>query len=312
MIIEELKNQKIYRIGNVEVGGAIGENPCLLIGSIFYWSHKIVEDAKRGAFNKAKAEELINLQDYLAEKTGLNCAYDVVAQTPKAMENYIDFVASHTDHPIVIDAVPEKVRLHGAQYSIDSGLEDRIIYNSIAPWTKDSEINALRDMGLEYGIIFTSDIRAEKAKSLTIEEKIESLKNLIRQSSKAGIENPLVDVQSLSIGDLGSAGKTCYVVKKKYGYPAGCGTGNGTTVWTEPKKWSQKAINGVYAAVNSIMSILYSDFLFFGPIEKAEWVFPAVSVAEIIKTDLTGKMPKSDSHPAMRFFPEIISDGGLE
>jgi|Deesub1362A_J573_1020465.scaffolds.fasta_scaffold02104_3 tetrahydromethanopterin S-methyltransferase subunit H len=306
MIIEELKNQKIYRIGNIEIGGVIGENPCLLIGSIFYWSHKIVEDAKKGVFNKVKAEELINLQDSLAERTGLNCAYDVVAQTPKAMENYIDFVASYTEYPIIIDAVPEKVRLHGAQYSIDSGLDDRTIYNSIAPWTKDTEIDALRDIGLQYAILFTSDIRAEKAMSLTVDEKMESLKNLITQSSKAGIENLLVDVQSISIGDLGSAGKTCLEVKKKYGYPAGCGTGNGVTVWTEPKKWSREAINGVYAAANSIMSVLYSDFLFFGPIEKAKWVFPAVAVAEIIKTDLTGQIPNSSSHPAMKFFPEII------
>lgn len=304
--LKKLQNQKRYKISGVEIGGEFGENPCLLIGSIFYWSHKIVEDPKKGIFDKQKAEELINYQDTLADSTGLQCAYDIVAQSPEAIEKYIDFVASHTENPLIIDAVAEKVRVHGAAHSKEVGLVNRTIYNSIAPWTKSSELERLRESGIKHAIIFTSDINPNKVRKLTVDDKLKILENLLEYSNAAGIEFPLIDVLSLSISDMGSASKTCFLVKCKYGYPSGCGSGNGNTVWQVPKKWSKDAINYVYSASNAILTILYNDFLLYGPIEKAEYVFPACAVAEIIKPDLIKQVPANQRHPALKFFPEMF------
>jgi len=305
-MLSKLDNQKSYKIGNVEIGGNIGENPCLLIGSIFYWSHKIVEDPKKGVFNSKEAEELINIQDSLSDETGVNCAYDVVAQTAEAMERFIDFVSAHTENPIIIDAVPEKVRVHGAKYVKEVGLEKRAIYNSIAPWTRESEISALREIEMDYGIVFTSHSDPKKVYDLTVNEKMNILQDLLKKAENAGIKNLLVDVQSLSISDLGSASIACLEVKKRFGLPSGFGTGNGVTVWKEPRKWSDLGIESVDAAVNAVAGLLYSDFIFYGPIEKAKWVFPAIAVTEIIKTDLAKTTPRSHTHPTAKFFPELI------
>ncbi|MBE0525741.1 MAG: tetrahydromethanopterin S-methyltransferase subunit H, partial [Candidatus Thorarchaeota archaeon] len=54
------KEQIIYNIGGVKIGGSLGETPTVLAGTIFYGGHKIVEDVKKGLFDKTKAAELVN------------------------------------------------------------------------------------------------------------------------------------------------------------------------------------------------------------------------------------------------------------
>ena len=46
------KEQKIIDAGGIKLGGQPGELPTALTASIFYIGHKIVEDKKKGIFNK--------------------------------------------------------------------------------------------------------------------------------------------------------------------------------------------------------------------------------------------------------------------
>ncbi len=41
------KEQIVYNIGGVKVGGQLGENPTVLSGTMFYNGHKIIEKRKR-------------------------------------------------------------------------------------------------------------------------------------------------------------------------------------------------------------------------------------------------------------------------
>ena len=45
------KEQKVFDIAGVIVGGQPGEYPTVLIGSIFYDRHKIVTDIMKGEFD---------------------------------------------------------------------------------------------------------------------------------------------------------------------------------------------------------------------------------------------------------------------
>ena len=56
------KKQQIFDVGGVKVGGQPGQLPTVLLGSIFYMGHKIVEDQKKGVFNQEKAEELLKTE----------------------------------------------------------------------------------------------------------------------------------------------------------------------------------------------------------------------------------------------------------
>jgi len=48
--------QKVYDIAGVKVGGDVGENPTVMIGSIFYKGDKTVQDEKTGLFDRVRAE----------------------------------------------------------------------------------------------------------------------------------------------------------------------------------------------------------------------------------------------------------------
>ena len=86
------KNQEVFDIAGVKVGGQPGENPTLLVGSIFYHGHKIVKDDKVGEFDKNGALDLIKLQNDFSEKTKNPAMLDIVATTDKAIEKYIKFM----------------------------------------------------------------------------------------------------------------------------------------------------------------------------------------------------------------------------
>ncbi|MCR6691768.1 MAG: hypothetical protein MRT15_05230 [archaeon YNP-LCB-003-016] len=136
--------QKVFQIGKVSVGGVPGKRPVVLVGSIFYHGHKIFKDEMTGEFDKKAAEELINLQDELSDKTGNPCMLDVVAASHEAMMKELDFVASVTKAPILIDSPSANVRIAGIKYAESVGLIDRVVYNSILPEAKASELEEIK------------------------------------------------------------------------------------------------------------------------------------------------------------------------
>jgi tetrahydromethanopterin S-methyltransferase subunit H len=120
--------------------GQPGELPTVLIGSIFYEGHKIVEDPIRGIFNKEAAEQLLIKQNEMSEKTGNPCMVDIVAMTPQAIQKYIDLVTDVTEAPILIDSSSAEVKISGVEYCKEIGLTDKTVYNSINYHVNDIEV----------------------------------------------------------------------------------------------------------------------------------------------------------------------------
>jgi len=56
------REQMVIEIAGRKFGGQPGEYPTGLSGTIFYARHKIVEDERKGIFDKSAAEDLINKQ----------------------------------------------------------------------------------------------------------------------------------------------------------------------------------------------------------------------------------------------------------
>ncbi len=65
------KEQKVYDIGGVKIGGQPGEYPMVLVGSIFYEKHRIMTDPDKGDFDKPKADALIKKMEELSEKLAI-------------------------------------------------------------------------------------------------------------------------------------------------------------------------------------------------------------------------------------------------
>ena len=84
-MFEFTQQQKVFNIENVRVGGKPGENPNVLIGSMFFRGHKIVSDPDKGIFNKQKAKDLLDREEELSAQTGNPRFIDVIGDTGQSL-----------------------------------------------------------------------------------------------------------------------------------------------------------------------------------------------------------------------------------
>ena len=293
------KEQRVFDIGGIKVGGQPCENPTVMIGSIFYKGDKCVLDEKTGLIDRERAKNLITNVEEISNKTGLPAMLDVVCSNSENARKYLEFVAEATKMPILIDCVSEEAALVGMEAAKELGIMDRTILNSINPETKESVYEKANDVGLKAAIALTYTTRAV----ISYKERIKVLDTLLPKIKSVGIEKILVDTVVIDIATLGLACKAIYEVKERLGYPAGCGAHNAIASWKSLKEKKNKILTMVCSAiVNGLPIAIGADFILYGPINHAEYVFPAISIinaayAQILMED--GKRP-SPTHPRFK------------
>jgi tetrahydromethanopterin S-methyltransferase subunit H len=289
--------QKVFEIGKVRIGGLPGLRATVLIGSIFYNGHKIVEEPIKGIFDKNKAEKLINLQEEYSDKTGNPCMIDVVASSSKAMQNYLNFVSSVTDIPILLDSVSYNIRVEGLKYAKEHGIKN-IVYNSIVPDYKQEELESIKDAKIDSAILL-----AFTTKDFTSKGRISAIRNLLPKVKEFGVTKPIIDACVIDIPSLGSACKALVAIKDEYGLPVGCGAHNAIGTWRGlVKKMGKHAVEPVMASASSSPVILGADFILYGPIESASYVFPSVAMIDACLAQLAieqGRFPERN-HPIFK------------
>nr|MDO8079145.1 tetrahydromethanopterin S-methyltransferase subunit H [Candidatus Freyarchaeota archaeon] len=301
------KEQKVWDINGVKIGGQPGAYPTVLIGSIFYDKHKIVSDRQKGIFDKKKAEELINKQDEMSDKTGNPCILDIVGDTAEALEKHIDFVASVTKAPFLVDSTLPDARLAAIKYAVEAGLVERAIYNSIDVHSKESELNTLKELGVKSSMILVFS-----PKALMPEGRIELLKGaggekgLIQKAQEAGIKNMLVDTAVLDVVSISFAAQTIYSVKNEFGLPSGCGPANAITAWKKIKKeFPPASYKACISGSVLVTAMVGADFALYGPIEEAESVFPACAMVNGLVAYYNKRkyrIRQEPSHPLNKIF----------
>ena len=304
------KKVQTYNIGGIKVGGELGKNPTVLLGSMFYTGHRIVEDRSKGRFDQKRAETLINRQEEFSDQTGIPGMLDLVAVRPHEFETYINFVTNVTDMPFAVDAWHEETKLAAAQIIYEQGLQNRTVYNSLAPWSKnlDLEVNQLSKFQLENVVLV-----AFNQEDATVQGRISILTSkLIPYARKAGFQHLLVDTSVMNAPSTAISLLTGCKVRDLIGFPVGCGPSNGTDpkAWSVPRdKWGKIGFTSIDAALHAITA-LWSDFLFYGPIENAKWIFPAVTLADMLKSTFraeeTYELPEKEAHPLNKFFSEFV------
>ncbi|MFQ5800116.1 MAG: tetrahydromethanopterin S-methyltransferase subunit H [Candidatus Hydrothermarchaeales archaeon] len=302
--------QRVIEIGGIRFGGQPGENPTVLLGTMFYNGHKIIESRKRCRFDKKRAEELLNRQETLSEQTGVPGMVDIVANFPDEIRGYIDFVTSVSDMPFSTDIWKVKPKLAAARYVKEVGLVDRYLYNSIAPWSEDieRETKELSTIGIKNALLVAFNIQDK-----TPEGRIKILEGLlIPNAEKAGVENMLVDTSVLNVPSTAFSIIGGLRIKVAFGLPVGCAPSNGTDMWKVPReRWEKVGFAGVDSAAHAVTS-LYNDFLLYGPIESAPWIFPAIAtVNSILATfafDESGVLPSGSKHPLNLLFPDFVAE----
>jgi len=293
------KEQMTFEIAGVKIGGDIGENPTVMIGSIFYKGDKTVKDEKNGNIDQEAAKNLIAKAEEMSERTGLPAMLDLICTNPVSAEKYLRFAAETTEMPLLIDAVSDEAAIKGLETAKDLGIIDRIILNSISPETKDPIYRKIKEVGLKSAIVLTYSVRA----IISSEERVRLLEDLIPKVKEAGIQNILVDTVVVDISTLGLACKAIYEIKDQFGYPAGCGAHNAVSSWKALRKKKDPLLTAVSSTiVNSLPVAIGADFVLYGPIKDAEYMFPAVCLIDAAYGQISiekGKRP-SASHPRFK------------
>lgn len=293
------KEQIVFEISGVKIGGQPGENPTVMIGSIFYRGDKNVQDEKAGIFNREAAEDLVTRLEEISDRTGLPAMLDIVCSNRENARKYLEFAADVTKMPILIDYVSEEAALSGMEAAKELGILNRTILNSINPETKPSIYEKAREVGIQSAIALTYSTKA----IVSYKERIKLFETLIPKIESAGIKKILVDTVVLDIATLGLACKAIYEVKERYGYPAGCGAHNAIASWKSLKEKKDKILSMVCSAIaNGLPIAVGADFVLYGPVNDAEYMFPAISLintayAQILMEE--GKRPQPN-HPRFK------------
>jgi tetrahydromethanopterin S-methyltransferase subunit H len=104
---------------------------------------------------------------------------------------------------------------------------------------------------------------------------------------------------------MGPAIRVIPLIREKYGYPVGLGTGNisGSIGWTKAN-FPREIRRACDAALNSAMVAWGVGWLMYGAVELADYVFPAVAIADTMALTMTAELgirPVVEGvHPAFR------------
>ncbi len=297
-LLEFAMEQKTFDIGNIQVGGQPGVRPVVMVGTMFYHKHDVSTDADRGEFDAAEAEKRIRIQEDFSERTGNPGMLDVVGATPEAIVRHLEFAASVTSMPLLIDGTTTEVRVAGLKYVAEAGLADRIVYNSLQPEINDEEFAAIQEAGVKNAIILTYYLMDFTAKG-----RVQAVRELLPRAHAAGITNLIVDACVLDLATLGQAYSAMFDIKNEFGLPVGGGVHNAVAVWKGLKnQMGKQAEKPCIASVSAASAAVGADFLLYGPVEDAPYVFPAVAMVDTALSQLVmerGGQPAKD-HPRFR------------
>lgn len=281
-IFEFSAEQKTYEIHGVRIGGEPGMTPTVMVGSMFYKGHRVVEDGAKGVFDEDEAEAQLRKAEEQSDRTGLPSMVDLVAENALAAGRFMDFVAGRSEMPILLDVLSEEGQVEALQSAIDQGLIDRIVLNSLTPHSGEPVYRKLEEVGCRSAVLllYTTGSLLSSDKSAVLEE-------LLPRVEGAGIENVLVDTSVIDIPTLGLATKAIYGIKDRYGYPAGCGAHNAIGSWGGlKKKFTRRAVTTSTGVCNALPVALGADFVIYGPMDSADAIYPAVALIDTAYSQL--------------------------
>ena len=286
------------------MGGQPGENPPVLIGSMFHKGDRLLHSRLGKDFDRKGAGDLLKKQEELSQQTGLPAMVDLVGNTGDELKAYIDFVAGATSVPICIDAWKLGPRLEAARYAAELGLLGRVLYNSVGPWSEDleREVAVLGEIGVKHVVLVAFDMDDQMPAG-----RMKCLARLLKALRGVPLESILVDTSVMNLPATAFCSLANYQVKKRHGLPVGSSPANGTYMWKEARlDWEGTGFAGIDAAVHALASVLWHDFLFYGPMSAMDRIFPAVAAATAFQATLVygegGDLPSDPQHPLNRLF----------
>ena len=268
------KEQKIIKIGGTSIGGQPGENPIVMIGTVFYAKHNALLDEKKGDFDKNIIETEVNEFISIIDETGMQGIIDVVGASPEALIKECEYIADLVEIPFLVDGLNDSVRIPAMKGLKEKGLSERAILNSIDDHISEESIEKFREIGVKNAVLLTFSNRAiyPKQKLKLLNEK------LIPISQKIGIENIIVDTAVLDLPSISINAETTRLIKNELGLPTGFAPANAIYVWDFIKKYGDVSRCGAIASLMTLCANAGSDFILFGPVKYSKCVIPSIAL----------------------------------
>ncbi len=303
--------QKVCEVGGVKFGGQPGQYPTVVVPSIFQKGDRVFEGSKRKeGFNQDRARELLQSTQKLSQESGVPAMVDIVANTGKEFETYVDFVVANCDLPFCIDAWKLKPKLEGAAYCADKGLLDRMFYNSLTVWEQEleTEIKEIHDIGVKHVLLVAFDMADQMPTG-----RLSGTQKLLDAIEKVGasFESVFVDTSVMNGPATALCSLANKLIKEKWGLPTSSAPSNGSYMWKAAREmWGFKGWAGADAALEGLSAVLYHDMIFTGPMAGSQRIIPAVAMADAFLATLvfgeSKKLPQDPEHPLNKLFPEFV------
>jgi tetrahydromethanopterin S-methyltransferase subunit H len=289
-----------FALGN----SRFGSGKTVLIGSLFYKSDRKVRDHAKGEVDrKALARELRQVAT-LKERVGLEHAIDVIAETPCAMERYLDTLADATEDPLFIGGLNEETRVAGCKKAEELGIARRCGINSVSCATTQLELERITEAGIEAAIVQTLDPSAVLPR-----EKLDMLNGgLLGRCSGAGIMKVAVDVGIVDFTSAWLASEAIRIISAELNVPAGCAPSNAAYQPLAARKISRKAARSINAAMNTMMQLAGAGFIIYGPLKASTYVFEAAAVVSGIVdygAKTSGTRAPDKGSPLFKYLPKL-------
>jgi tetrahydromethanopterin S-methyltransferase subunit H len=301
------QEQKVCNIGGIKVGGQPGENPPLLLASLFQKGDQLVESRKQRKFDRQGATARIKEMEDISDQTGVPGMVAMVANSAEEMKAYVDFFLSVSDRPFAIDIWVQNTRVEATRYICEQGLADRLLYNSITPWDEDipGQVRTLKELGVKHIVVQAFDTEDKMPTG-----RPKSLRKMMELVGTAGFESILVDTAVMNLPATAFSLLANSLVKEEFGVPVGSAPSNGTYMWKASREmWGSKGFVGVDAGIHAV-STLASDFMLYGPMTGTQRIFPAVAAASAVLATLvyddTGTLPRDKTHPLNLLFSDMV------
>ena len=277
-MLEYEKEQIIADIAGTKIGGQPGENPPVLVATVFYAKHAALLDEKTGNIDIKLLEKELNEYSEIIEETGMQGMIDVVGGYPDALIRECEIVAELVDYPFLVDGLNDESRIPALKRLGEIGLLDRAVLNSIDESTKDETLQEIKSYGVKHAVLLTFGNKYiyPKQKIKFLEEK------LIPKAKNAGIKNIIVDTAVLDLPSIGINAETVRLIKTTFGLPAGFAPANAIYAWNFVKKYGESARCGAIASLMAYCINSGGDFVLFGPVKFAKCIIPAQSLISAV------------------------------
>lgn len=300
------REQSIVNVAGVKFGGQPGELPTVLCGTIFYQGHKVVQDEEQGLFDRAAAERLVARQAELSEETGCPAVLHLYARSVEALGRYLGFAEEVWSGPLIIDSADPATRGAAARLVSELGYADKTIYNSISLATDEAEAQAVKESEIDSAIVLAyNPAKPGVDGSLGVLETGGSVRErgLISLARDLGMVNLLIDPGVVPLGSgAGSALRFSIVAKARLGLPVGSGIHNAVSAWPWLRRKEAATRRCCDAAAAAMQLLSAGDFLLYGPIENADFIFPAAALADILVAEAVQDLDiwPAAGHPLQR------------